>query len=150
MATTGLQLVDICGQTFGRLTVEARAGADQRKEPLWRCKCICGGQTTARTSQLTLGKTTSCGCQRVESARDLMAVHGNYATPENHCWRRLRVRAKQQGLWVAEEWETFEGFLSDMGERPSPRHRLMRLDLTEGFTPENCEWRLPKGKLTRR
>ena len=79
-----------------------------------------------------------------------MAVHGNYATPENHCWRKLRVRAKKEGLHLDPAWNTFEGFLADMGERPSPKHRLMREDLEDGYGPDNCSWRLPKGKDCRR
>jgi hypothetical protein len=37
----------------------------------------------------------------------------------------------------------FENFLSDMGERPSPKHTLDRIDGAKGYAPDNCRWATP-------
>lgn len=53
-----MKLIDITGQTFGRLTV-------LRKHPdpcMWECSCSCGGTTLATGTNLRRGNTTSCGC----------------------------------------------------------------------------------------
>lgn len=58
------KLVDLTGKKFGRLTVTRRNGSDKRKRAMWLCKCGCGNKITVRGTDLTNGKTKSCGCLR--------------------------------------------------------------------------------------
>ena len=58
------QRIDLTGRRFGRLTVV---------EMLWvyphtkcRCICDCGNEAVVTNTQLTYGKTTSCGCVQRE------------------------------------------------------------------------------------
>lgn len=55
---------NLIGQKFGRLTVINYIGSDNNKKSLWNCQCDCEAKTIikVRTSDLTSGKTTSCGC----------------------------------------------------------------------------------------
>ena len=63
---------DILNQSFGRLTVIARAGSDNSHKALWLCKCNCGKQIVARGSDLISKKIISCGCYKQEiSSPDL-------------------------------------------------------------------------------
>ena len=42
---------------------------------------------------------------------------------------------------VCERWlESFENFYADMGPRPSPRHRIDRIDVNGNFEAATCEW----------
>ena len=65
---------DITGQKFGRLTVIERIeGKD-----MWRCKCDCGNETTARGSTLIQGRKRSCGClqrENIERQRKTWKIH---------------------------------------------------------------------------
>lgn len=39
-------------------------------------------------------------------------------------------------------WEaSFWNFVSDMGERPSPKHQLYRVDKSKGYNKDNCIWK---------
>ena len=51
-------LIDLTGQTFGRLTVVQRAVGQKG----WVCECSCGNRKAIRTDKLTSGKQKSCGC----------------------------------------------------------------------------------------
>src|SRR6187549_2678679 len=45
----------------------------------------------------------------------------------------------ERGITFCREWETFEGFLADMGPRPEG-HSISRIDHDGNYEPSNCEW----------
>ena len=46
-----------------------------------------------------------------------------------------------RGIGVCDEWRnSYNTFLQDMGEAPSPDHSLSRKDHDDWYTPENCIW----------
>jgi hypothetical protein len=64
------KLVDLTGQTFGRLTVAGRAAEnDPYRKARWDCICSCGGSVTVRSYDLRSGNTVSCGCYKYEATR---------------------------------------------------------------------------------
>lgn len=139
------------GVRFGRLVV-----IDEVEPYLWRgrvsrrqwlCGCDCGAASVVREDVLRSGHTRSCGCLRDDSVRDRRTQHGGRAggqrPPEYEAWRAL-ARADPP-LQVCAEWRAADGlgflaFRRDMGPRPSPRHRLVRLDEKAGFSAANCRW----------
>lgn len=74
-----MKLIDLTGQTFGKLTVINRADnhvrTSGRVDIMWNCKCDCGNLCTVRGERLRNGTTKSCGCYRTES---LIANHKKY------------------------------------------------------------------------
>jgi len=54
------KLIDLTGQTYGRLTVIERVPS-KKKAALWRCRCSCGNESIVQSGNLRNGHTKSCG-----------------------------------------------------------------------------------------
>lgn len=149
---------DLTGQRFGRLVALEHVGSIRGRRASWRCRCDCGATCTVVSAELLTGRTRSCGCLAHESARDLLAKHGKVGLPEFNTWRGILKRCNSPkhpgylthgGRGVECRWASFDEFVGDVGERPSPDHRLVRLDPTGHFEPGNCAWmtRAEQGRL---
>lgn len=65
----GRPIIDLTGQTFGRLTVLERDMTKPRgqgKGVYWICQCSCGNKKSVRTDKLKNKDTQSCGCLQQE------------------------------------------------------------------------------------
>lgn len=64
-----MQLIDLTGKIFGRLTVlEKSPRHNKHGQPFWKCVCICGSEKEVLGPNLRSGRSRSCGCVRSESA----------------------------------------------------------------------------------
>ena len=149
-------LVPLDGQVFGRLRVLSRAGSDKHSCALWECRCECGATLTVSSNSLRQGRTTSCGCYRAERANDVNTKHGNASRAGvsylYRAWQNMKARCYnpksthysyygQRGIRVCDEWiNNFQAFADHMGERPSDKHTLDRVDPDGDYTPDNTRW----------
>lgn len=72
--------------------------------------------------------------------------------PEHNIWHSAISRCKNKnnisykfyggrGISMSDEWaSSFETFFSDMGQRPSNKHSLDRIDNNRGYEKGNCRW----------
>lgn len=74
--------------------------------------------------------------------------HSASKSPTWSSWRAMRKRClqvthiayeKYKDFWVHPQWDDYETFLADMGERPI-NTSLDRIDNTKGYYPKNCRW----------
>ncbi|MEK0286579.1 hypothetical protein [Caldifermentibacillus hisashii] len=72
-----IKKIDLTGKHFGNLTV---IGVSEKRghnnAVLWDCKCSCGNDTTATTTQLEKGLRKSCGCLRKKSPSNVNDLTG--------------------------------------------------------------------------
>lgn len=64
---------NLIGQRFNHLVVLEEVPKEQRKNSKkveWKCLCDCGNTTNVITNYLKSGHTKSCGCRRVEVAKE--------------------------------------------------------------------------------
>jgi hypothetical protein len=72
------------------------------------------------------------------------ALYAVWVTMKERCLNGARGDYKRyggRGIRVCDRWlHSFEAFLADMGDRPSPRHSLDRKDPNGHYEPSNCRW----------
>jgi hypothetical protein len=117
-------------------------------------KCDCGADTTAYTYDVKSGNTKSCGCLRKAVSSERSKTHGHKSNGKRSttyvAWVNMKRRCSDihgrdyanyggRGITVCERWQTFENFLTDMGE-PSAGETLDRIDNSLGYSKDNCRW----------
>jgi hypothetical protein len=143
---------ELMGQRFGRLTVIGYHDKNSCGQVRWVCKCDCGNEHVAVGAQLKRLHTKSCGCLQRESRVTSNTTHGMTDSPTYKVWENMRTRCSNpnrkqwkdyggRGIKVCDRWQqSFEAFLSDMGERPSSKHTIERKDTNGNYEPGNCIW----------
>ena len=133
--------IDLSNQQFNRLTALYPSGKNKQGALMWHCQCSCGNTCDVRGSDLRRGNTGSCGCLHKEVMTRTHTTHGhaNECSPTYKVWTRT-VHDR------VPEWDSYEVFLSQMGERPDTYSELLKIDPLEPHGPDNSYYRLKGDK----
>lgn len=146
------QAVDITGQRFTRLVVLGRAPKGNNKLARWHCQCDCGKKTISLGTKLRNGSSKSCGCYSHELAANRIRTHGACKDKAYSIWTAIKGRCFNanhssyynygaRGITMCDEWRySYQAFSDYVGEPPSAKHTIERLDNSRGYEPGNVKW----------
>lgn len=133
--------------TFGALTVLGYAGGRH-----WFCECACLTITKVRSNALKSGNTKSCGCIRNTTPSN-RTTHNKSRTLEYRLYKGVKDRcqnpnnnhyANYGGKGVEVRFNSFEEFYAELGDRPSKKHSIDRIDVDGHYEKGNLRWATSK------
>lgn len=135
-----MRIVNLAGKRFGKLTAIKRSGTDG-SNAWWECVCECGKEKTVRLCHLQSGSVKSCGCGPKGRGRH---EHGMTGTRIYRIYRQMLYRCSgkkapeyknygRRGIKVCGRWSDFNNFYADMGDPPSDKHSIERLDVNGNY-----------------
>lgn len=150
---------DLTGLRYGRLTVIKRSEGTPRSygHSLWVCHCDCGKEALAYGTNLTQGRTQSCGCYQADAVRLSNSTHGESHTRLHRIWLGMKDRCYNKnaknyqhyggrGIFVCDEWlgnfESFRDWAISNGYSNSLS--IDRVNVDGSYEPTNCRWATAK------
>ena len=145
-----------------------------RKIRNFLCKCDCGIEKIVSLSNITSGKSKSCGCfniesiikrNKIEKIKHSECIDGKisltYITHKcmmNRCYYekdKFFHNYGAKGIYVYEKWHKMSGFKkylieSGLGLRPSKKYTIDRIDNKIGYFPGNIKWSTQKEQQNNR
>ena len=148
-----MRKIEMIGKKFNQLTCVEQTKSD-RHGIHYKFECECGNTLEKLGATIRRGRIKSCGCgisESIAESNKRRATHSMTNTPTYITWQAMKNRCRNpnisdyqyygaKGVTVCDRWDnSFEAFLSDMGERPEGM-TLDRINPFGNYEPDNCRW----------
>lgn len=153
--------LDLTGQEINNIKFISFSHIKKNKYRMWNCICHCGKSFQCYPPSVKIGNTTSCGCyaknmtiKRNKANRKWQSNNKNM----HAVWHAMISRCQNQNNWrykyygargisVCESWQNFDNYYEwinkNLGERPSKKHSLDRINNDGNYEPGNLRWADP-------
>ena len=152
------------GLKFGRLTVvkvENIVLETGKYRQIATVLCECGSTTVTKIQDMATGGKTKCSiCVAKDRAADAVIgvknhLYGTWRGMVSRCYNQKSPIYKYyggRGIAMCDRWRgsrpnneiaTVDGFIAfctDMGEKPTNKHSVDRIDVDGIYEPSNCRW----------
>lgn len=147
------------GEIYNNLEVLSFSHKTNRAK-FWNVKCFCGN-TFIDTTYNIAKKRKSCGCLKIKTANYAAKCSIKWKNRKDHndlyiIWINMKNRCLninsekyhrygKRGILIYKKWvNNFDNFssyiLSAIGDKPSKKHSLDRIDNNKGYEPKNLKW----------
>ncbi len=141
-------MIDLKGQTFGRLVVLQQFGRARNGSIMWECFCECGNVHWVNSGNLRSGHTRSCGCLHLDTvrlSRGEAAFNGLfYHRKKDAKYRSIKWKLTKQEFRRITKQNCFycgvKPYAEASGTRINGNYRyngVDRIDSTKGYTKDN-------------
>lgn len=152
---------NLCNQRFSKLHVIGFARYSKRQQAEWLCKCDCGKFTIIAADFLWRGHTQSCGCLVGDTVKKRSTTHGMSKTSTYGIYCDAKKRCENSkheyyadygGRGIEFRFNSFEEFYAEVGDRPSDKLTIDRIDNDGHYEKGNVAWhtRRVQSRNTRR
>lgn len=143
-------LKDLTNLRFGKWLVVEESERSSSGGRNWLCECDCGKRSVVDQGNLKAGKSSKCkSC----ASREANLEHGMGVQSKGlySVWKSMKSRCLNpnrksysryggRGITICDTWQTFEGFLSDMGSTYQEGLTLDRINNDGNYELSNCRW----------
>lgn len=115
------------------------------------CQCECGALLVVVLNKLKNCHTRSCGCLKNDEARERFTTHGISTSQIYGTWANIVNRTENKsgqdyddyggrGIRMCQGWRlSATEFANDMGQRPTTKHSVDRINNERGYNCGHCD-----------